>query len=76
MALKRLVIRLIGPPLFAIPVIMQVTAQHPIIPAVMPTAVVPILEISVLASMAAVVFVRLVSMPDVFFMISSKIVCF
>jgi hypothetical protein len=72
-AWKRLETSSIGPPLLIAPAIMLATAQQPITPAVMPTAVMPILEISALASVVAVMVVLLLSMPVVFFMRGSKV---
>jgi hypothetical protein len=47
-ALKRLLTRLKGPPLFIVPLIILATAQKPIIVALNPTTVIPILEIAAL----------------------------
>jgi hypothetical protein len=55
MALKRLLTRLIGPPLFMIPLNKLATAQRPMVAAVNPTTVTPIFEISALLEVVAVV---------------------
>ena len=75
-ALKRLATRSIGPPLLTIPAIMLAIAQQPMMPAIMATAVIPVLDISVLTLVAAVVAARLLFMPVVFFMTRSKEGCF
>jgi hypothetical protein len=73
-AVKRLATSSIGPPLLTAPAIILAKAQQPITPAVMATAVMVILEISMLAFVAVLLVSRLLSMLEMFFMEISKVV--